>query len=247
MVLAVLVSTALATTQTFDPVIPTADSQATGVWYTDRYAPQVFKSTLFDGDNRLQLGLRSAGQQANREAHSGDFYNYQGRKYDTANALTGSSVSIEMYVDSNWTTGSRAGMWTTMANGNLTYPIIEWVVGDANSHTGFRYWQSFSGWTEVDGTYAQDAWHKMEIQLHSTQVEFYIDDVLIESVSNLGAESVENVILQGHNQGVAGEYDIYYDNFTIEAVGAIPEPLTIAAVFGGVSALGGYVRRRRRA
>lgn len=207
--------------QTFDVDPPISATQASGVWYTDRYAPQVFESAFFNGDYRLQHGLRSAGTMANRPgSFSSSFYNYQGRKFDVL-VQAGESVSVEMYADSTWPAGVRAGMWATASDGNLTFPIIEFVVDALNSpgdgatnFTGFRWWQSGIGWTSAIAMSPDDAWHDLEIQLTGSDINFFIDSVMIASTDNLGAVQFINVILQGHNEGPAGEYDIYWDNFS---------------------------------
>ena len=249
--IAMAAASAQAQTFSFDDPVTLAPSQTPDAWYTDRYAPQVFDSqVMFGGDNRLQLGLRSAGQDGNRGSQNGSFYNYQGRKFDMPTGTEiGSSVSIDMFADSTWASGARAGMWTTMSNGNLTYPIIEFAVdgdnGDGGSFTGFRWWQSGIGWTEAVGMTADDQWYTMTISLTASDVLFDITSVLSgssifsASVDNLGAHAIDNVILQGHNQGIAGEYDIYYDNFVINSV---PTPGALALLsMGGIAA----IRRRR--
>jgi Dockerin type I domain len=204
----------------FDTTVVTG-SQAPGVWYTDRYAPAVFENAVFDGDNRLKQGVRSADNQANRPgSFSSSFYNYQGRKLDVGIGIP-STISIDIYVDSTWLSGTRAGLWTTMSNGNLTFPIIEYCVngdnGDGNgpTYTGFRYWQSNIGWTATSFENATtDQWYTLEIELNPTDVNFSIDGTPIGTVDNLGANMIDNVILNVHNEGPAGDYDVYWDNLT---------------------------------
>jgi MYXO-CTERM domain-containing protein len=222
-----------------------APTQTPGAWYTDRYAPQGFDSgVMFDGDYRLRQRLQSSGFQGNRGSQDADFYNYQGRKYDVG-APSFTAVSIDLYVDSTWNSGTRAGMWTTMSNGNLTYPIIEYVVdgdnGDGNAdYTGFRWWQSGLGWTETSFENATtDEWYTLDIELTDTLVNFSINGTSIGSVDNQGAHMIDNVILNAHNQGIAGEYDVYWDNFTAYPT---PAPGSLALLgLGGIAA----TRRRR--
>lgn len=232
-------------TQTYDTAgdITLAPAQTPGAWYTDRYAPAVFESgVMFDGDTRLRQGVRAADNEAGRASGSfgSGFYNYQGRKFDVGSGYN-SSVSIDIFVDSTWASGTRAGMWTTMSNGNLTFPIVEYVVdgdnGDAVPYTGFRRWQSDTGWTatsfENTGT---DQWYTLDILLTPTTVDYSINGTSVGSVGNLGAHMIDNVILNVHNQGLAGDYDVYWDNFV-----AVPTPAS-AALLG----LGGLVAVRRR-
>lgn len=216
-------------------------------WYTDRYAPAVFESGVDFGGRTgvLRHGVREADNEQNRPAgFNVPFYNYQGKKYDL-NSPEGwfVSTSIDMYVDSSWLPGARAGFWTTMNNGNLTYPIIEYVVGGTGEFTGFRWWQSYQGWT--DGlAVAADSWYNLRIERDSQNISFFIDNANIGVVENLGATGLSNVILNVHNQGIAGNYDVHYDNLSMNAV---PEPGTIALLgLGLIGVAGGaYIRRRK--
>ena len=231
-------------------VAGSAMASYTGSWVQDRYAPQAFNTV----GNSITLGLRSAGFAANRpSSFSSSFYNYQGMKTspDWTDTTAGSSVSIEMYVDNSWNVGTRAGMWTTMSNGNLTFPIIEYTKGTstggtvgAGEFTGFRWWQSGIGWTQINAAVSTDRWYRMTIGLTSSLVTFDITDVaggtsiFSSTVGNLGAHKIDNVILNAHNQGVAGEYDVQYRNFAV-----IPAPG--AAMLLGLT--GVFAGRRRRA
>ncbi|MEX2672118.1 MAG: hypothetical protein WD294_08430 [Phycisphaeraceae bacterium] len=240
-------------TQTFDVDPTTASSQTPDAWYKDRYAPQVFESEFFDGDDRLKLGLREAGQDGQRGAQNGGFYNYQGRKFDTPYNTVDTSVSVDLYVDSGWNDGVRAGLWATAANGNLTFPILEYAtdeeVGEAGSGdrvaNGFRWWQSGEGWTEIESNVDADQWYRLTIGLTGTDVDFNITNLVDNttvfdgSVANQGASSFDNIILQGHNEGRAGEYDIYWDN----VVTAVPTPM---AGLAGLAAFGMLGMRRGR-
>jgi hypothetical protein len=230
-----------AETLTFDSAGDTAG------WTTDRYAPQIFQSGVSGGGRNgvLQLGLLTAGQQADRPSpYNTPFYNYQGKSL-ALGIEAPAAVSVDMYVDSTWSAGARAGMWATNSNGNLSFPIIEYVVGTtdagtgANPYTGFRYWQSNVGWTAVAGTFAADAWHNLSIQLAGNDVLFSLDGTQFATVSAQGAHRIDNVILQGHNQGIAGQYDIYFDNLH-----AAPVPLPPAAL-AGVGLIGLLAAKRR--
>jgi hypothetical protein len=226
-------------------------ASASVTWTQDRYAPQVFNTV----GNDITLGLRSAGSAANRpSAFSSTFYNYQGMATSSgfSGAERGSSVSIEMRVDAAWNNGARAGFWTTMSNGNLTYPIIEYVKGTSTAgavgesgFTGFRWWQSGLGWTQINASVGTNAWYRMTIGLGQTNVTFDITDVFSgtsifsSTVGNQGALKIDNVILNAHNQGIAGEYDVQYRNFVVNAV-----PAPGAAALLGAAGLVGARRRK---
>jgi hypothetical protein len=231
--------------------VAVAGSAMATVWTPDRYEPQVFTTN----GNDITLGLRSAGFQANRVApFDGGFYNYQGMATSTGfdSAFVGSSVSIEMYVSNDWNDGVRAGFWTTMSNGNNSFPIIEYTRGTSTAgtvgsgnFTGFRWWQSGIGWTEINQSFTTNAWYRLTIGLSASQVSFGIADVATNATlfsttaSGLGADKINNVILNAHNQGIAGEYDVLYRNF---AVNAIPAPGALALL--GAAGLFGARRRR---
>ena len=224
-------------------------SDTTG-WYQDRYPSAVFESGV-NANGRtgvLKQGVTSGDNQANRPgAFSGDFYNYQGYKYDTNLTGVGSFASIDLFTDSTWSAGTRAGFWTTMNNGNLSYPIIEFAVnadnsgyGGSSNFTGFRWWQSGIGWTDGIAMTADDQWHSLNIELGANDVFFYIDDNLLATVDNHGAEGIQNIILNVHNQGPAGDYDVYWDNFKAATVPA-PGAMLLAGI--GTACVG-RIRRR---
>lgn len=233
---------AMVVSLSFDSVHDTAG------WVQDRYAPQVFASGV-EAKGRvgvLHHGVREAGFQANRPGgFAGDFYNYQGMKYGL-NSPAGwfVSTSIDLYVDSSWNAGTRAGFWGVMNNGNLTYPIIEYVVGGESEFTGFRWWQSYVGWTNGISV-TQNAWYNLRIERDNQNINFYVGNDHLGVVDNLGGTALKEVILNVHNQGNAGEYDVYWDNLSMTSV---PEPGTIALFcLGLVGVAGAAYRRRRRA
>lgn len=229
------------TVHTFDDPAELAD------FTKDRYTPAVFEIAHFDGDSRLRHGVRAADNEANRggTSYSSNFYNYQGMKHGADSTIR--SVAIDLFVDSTWAVGTRAGFWTTMSNGNLSYPIIEYVVGgevdgDSN-YTGFRWWQSEIGWTAASASYGLDAWSTLEIHLVGDTVHFIVNGDTIGTVDARHADSIDNIILNVHNQGAAGDYDVYWDNLTF-SVTAVPVPHAAGLGLLGLSAL---AARRRRA
>lgn len=216
-------------------------------WSTDRFTPAVFETAMFDGDSRLHQGVRTADTLANRiGGFATGFYNYQGMKIDVGTP-NGSSVGIDIFIDSTWDSGTRAGMWTTMSNGNLSFPIVEYVV-DGNVggslFTGFRWWQSGIGWTALafDASIT-DAWYTFGIELTDDDVLFSINGTQVATTDNLGAHMIDNVILNVHNEGQAGEYDVYWDNFNINVV---PLPAAALAGLGMLAGIAGVRTVRRR-
>ena len=112
----------------FTTPVVTSQSEAPGVWYTDRFPPCGFVSpvTAPDGTkNTLEESICTSSFQSPAPS----FFNTQGRKYDLA--ANTHSLSINLYVPAAWaTTPERlAGFWATGENsagvaGN-DYPIIE--------------------------------------------------------------------------------------------------------------------------
>lgn len=214
-------------------------------WTQDRYTPAVFQTATFDGDSRLKQGVRAIDNEAARGGNDG-FHNYQGMKIDVGTP-NGSSVGIDIFIDSTWSSGTRAGMWTTMSNGNLSYPIVEYVVDGTvgtSTFTGFRWWQSGIGWTALafDAS-STDTWYTFGIELTATDVNFSINGTQVATTDNLGAHMIDNVILNVHNQGAAGEYDVYWDNFTVNVV---PLPTAALAGLGMLAGIAGVRTVRRR-
>lgn len=217
-------------------------------WTQDRFTPAVFETAMFDGDSRLRQGVRSQDNLANRTGGQNiGFYNYQGMKHDVGTP-NGSSVSIDLFVDSTWSSGTRAGLWTTMSNGNLTFPIVEYVVdGDVggSAFTGFRWWQSGIGWTSLAFDASNtDAWYTLGIELTASDILFTINNTQVATTNNLGAHMIDNVILNVHNEGLAGEYDVYWDNFAINVVPVPTAALAGMAMLGGIAGVR-TVRRRK--
>jgi MYXO-CTERM domain-containing protein len=240
-------SSAFATTTTND-----FSSGVGSGWTVDRYAPQVFDTTV---TNHLRLGLRASGNLANRpDPYNNSFYNYQGMQQSVTGAETGSTIAIDMYVDGSWLNGARAGIWGVFSNsgGVSGYPIIEYTkgtntdgsIGDGN-FTGFRYWDDVNGWVEQATAIQTNAWYRMTIGLTASNSTYSISDVATGSVvasynvSSWGSTSISALILQGGNKGPAGDYDILFDNLTVNAV---PAPGALALL-----GIAGFASRRRRA
>ena len=99
----------------FTTPVVTSQSEAPGVWYTDRFPPCGFVSpvTAPDGTkNTLEESICTSSFQSPAPS----FFNTQGRKYDLA--ANTYSLSITLYVPAAWaTTPERlAGFWATGEN-----------------------------------------------------------------------------------------------------------------------------------
>lgn len=192
-----------------------AENQEEGSWYVDRKAPSEFISTMFDNDWRLKHSINDT------DVPDNDFYQYQGRKYDTFGAT---AFSIELYIPNDWENRSdvRAGMWATANNGNLSYPIIEFTNNPEEENTNpkprFRVWQSNTGWVDVGlpNDFSYNSWVTLTTTLNTSSDEVtYTIDNLSHTLDGQNATQFINVILQGHNPIPSGAtYDIYWDNFS---------------------------------
>ena len=155
-------------------------------WTPDRFRPAIFETntTRFAGNAVLKHGVRSADNQAARNDLDPFHNNYQGMQIDVDSGAN--AIGIDIFVDSLWTSGTRAGMWGVMNDGlgnsnSLTFPILEYVVNGDNgdmagpTFTGFRYWDSSFGWRGLAGTVGTDAWYTLGIELTATDVIFSIN------------------------------------------------------------------------
>jgi hypothetical protein len=210
----------LGTTLTFDTNPTLSSTQASGVWYTDRYAPAGFVSAFFGGDNRLKHSIDATDAQS----PANQFYNTQGRKYDVPGTTR---MSIQLYVPGDWaTTGRRmAGFWGTgfnAINNVSSFPIIEFTSNSEGSGLPrFRGWNNAGAGSWVDmglpTGFGYNAWYTLQIELVGTTWVYTVGDLHLATtavdVVEGASVKIGNVILQGHNTTAGVTYDIYWDNF----------------------------------
>lgn len=205
--------------------IALSTTQAPGYWYPDRYPPYGFgdDSSTFPGNDVIRHSINVADSAGNRPpAYSSTFYNTQGRKYDTS--LTGSvqSMSIDLWVDSNWIGQDRnAGLWATgFDNSSPTpqisaYPII--AFRNTAVTPGFYKWDYINGgYTLAKAATASDydQWHTLSFVLTvGTGIEYFVDGVSVGLFADADTVSLKNVILNAYNFGAT--YDVYWDNFLV--------------------------------
>lgn len=203
-----------------------SDTAAPGVWYPDRYRPAVFQSATWQGRNAIQHGVRVADSKANRPAaYSSDFYNTQGRQYQTSLSGDVQRMSIDMWVDASWATNQAyAGLWSVGKNGSgvvSSYPIIAWR-STTGATPGFYIWD-FSGWQLVKAAEASDygKWHTLAIELRAGEgVQYYLDGQPAGAfLAHTDTVSLGNVILNVYNCGA--DYDVYWDNFSTSGVSIV--------------------------
>lgn len=198
----------------FDVNPALAATQAPGVWYTDRYAPDGFVSDFFDGDNRLKHSIDAGDCSPCRGGgFTGGFYDTQGRKFDLAAT---NSMQIDLYVPADWaTTGRRmAGFWGTGFDSSAAlsaFPIIEFTSDGGTPR--FRGWDN-GVWIDMGlpTGFTYDAWYTLRIDLNGPSMDYTVGDLTLSVPSN-GTVTIGNVILQGHNNTAGVTYNIYWDNF----------------------------------
>ena len=235
-------SAGVISSQTFEPVIPTANGQTPGAWYIDRAAPAEFVSEFFKFDDRLALKLEAS------QAVNG-FTGTQGRKFDTPGAT---SLSVDMYIGVDFADFSNAfdnrigGLWGTGFDANNAismYPIIEFFDNQ------FHVFDSIDTgeFIAVGGpsTFGFDEFHNLAFVLNTADdvVDFFVNGELLITMDAGGTLSFENAILQGINKDINGpDRTLYFDNFL--ASNEVPTPSTLALFFAGL--IGMVVVRRRR-
>ncbi|MBK8832277.1 MAG: hypothetical protein IPN60_15755 [Saprospiraceae bacterium] len=205
----------------FSAPLTLSNTQASGVWYTDRYNPNGFvgQATAPDATpNTLHVSINAADGQVT------GFYNTQGRKYDLIDGTQ--SIQADLYIPAGWASTSRrmAGMWGTAFDGSNAvsgFPIIEYT--SEGGVPRFRVWESGTGvWVDLGlpAGFLYDNWVTFRTQLLPSG-EFLLtvitDQGNLEYTTTTSAPDASvdilNVILQGHNTTAGVTYDIYWDNF----------------------------------
>lgn len=186
-------------------------------WVVDRYPPAVFATTVFDGDNRLHVGIAAADYQP--PTAPGLNLNYQGRKKSlgTTDNSIGTYVTADLYIGADWSTQTRhASLWAklTEPGGASKYPVFGFSSVGTTSSTFVSWDYDLGQWIDFglpDG-FAYDAWYTLQIRLTDSGVEFYIDGVLKSTLSNPYGSSAYfgDILLQAYNY--AEDYDVYWDN-----------------------------------
>ena len=207
--------------EVFDDAVALSNTQAPGVWYTDRYPPFGFTNAVFGGGNRLKHSIDASDCETCRPSgYNSAFYNTQGRKYDIPGMT---SMSIQLYVPAAWAaTGRRmAGFWGTgfdISNAVSSFPIIEFSSDGGTPR--FRGWDSVGGvWIDLGlpSGFAYDTWQTVKIDLVGADWVYTVGDLTL-TVAASGSVQIGNVILQGHNNLAGVTYDIYWDNFSYSQI-----------------------------
>jgi hypothetical protein len=220
-VLALIPAVATAQTMGFDfsvPPVVSNSGEAPLEWYADRYPPAGFTAA----SGVLSETVTPAGFQNPTTDY---FQNTQGNKFDLLAGTT--SVSIELYVPTDWETSNErlAGFWTTGFDSTYTstngdYPIIEFqgpvtscIPGPScypNSGAGFYGWNNATNEFDYIGlpaSFRYNAWYKLTVALAGGQILYTVSDTnggnLVYQYSPeadpLGDLYIGNVILEAYN------------------------------------------------
>ncbi|MAS96536.1 MAG: hypothetical protein CMO55_25385 [Verrucomicrobiales bacterium] len=240
------------TVETFDDPVLLGVSQGVGVWYPDRYAPDVFESYDLNGENVLRIGIDPGDGAQDRPSQfvSDDpegFYNTQGRQYDLDPETV--QVSAMIYFPADWegaTTRRRSDLWVVASNESAELAIIP-IIGIANNDGTpvIRFFNSSTGlWTNTVIQPVVGQWYRFDILLRDGKIIYVVNDLEVGRIDSNGAFQFDQAVLQAYNYNdsrldpiyqSSDAYDAYWDNFSADfiLVGDYRPDLSINDTRGG--------------
>ncbi len=224
---AVMAIPALASNYTFTQSALNSD------WKADRTFPTggVTSVAAFGRSDVARLGID------NTNAASGTFYRTEGIKTVDAQNF-GQSVHVDLYIDPAWEhTAVRAGFWVVGDDGagarDDWFGILEFVnlepsaSGDSaqGDHTGWRYWESGVGWTNLPTPFAYGTWVTLGIDLDTDagEYQYFINGNLVATAKG-GENFIREMFLNSYNYGLDGFTNLNNDSYAAHWHGGLSSP-----------------------
>ena len=180
-------------------------------WVTDRQFPSggVESVSAFGREDVARLGIDNTNTQP------GTFQRTEGIK-TVGTQDFGTSVQVDLYLDPEWAdTAVRAGLWVVGDDGegvrDERFGILEFVNLESSTsgesaqgdHTGWRIWDSTTGWTNIGDDYAYGDWFTLGIELDTTNAQ-YLYTINGEQVGTAtgGTNFISELFLNSYNYGL---------------------------------------------
>lgn len=200
--------------------VPFTQAELDTNWVIDRSVPSGgYESVSFDGRDDV-LEIRVDPENRNEPPNGSTFFYTEGLLRQTPGAA---ALKADLYVDPSWEGQDvRAGLWGVghvSGDRNDAFPIIEYH--QAGTESGWRVWDSVTGWLPHPGTTSYGEWATVEVVLDADNDEFVVSvDGVSMTLPGLGTETLGEAIVNTFNYGSGTPaYDVHYSNFAIGAPG----------------------------
>lgn len=223
-------------------------------WTTDRYDPAAFGNvgTVQGRSDVLGISISTADGLGNRASgFNSTFYNTQGMGTAVSGGA-GSTLSADLFVDSNWATDAggsvRTDMWG-VASGGTDYLIVGF--SNYGGLGRFRIWDAntVNGWVEGVASVNYGAWNALSITYTGSSFVYSINGTAVYTDSTVTGTQFTGAIMQAYNFNgdpsltatVPGNYTAHWSN---AQTASVPDAASTALLVGlGLLAMAGYRRR----
>lgn len=175
-------------------------------WSMDRTTPSGgYGPTVFDGRDVMQLRVDAP------TGASSSFYQFEGIQKSIA---ASQSIKADLYIDSNWPTNVRAGIWGGGYSGSsiVSYPIIEY---NTSMSSNWRLYDSALGaWREISVNSATTGWNTIELIINKTdasKADVYVNNTLVGQTIGYSIDSIQKIYLNNFNFGT-DDYSVNWSN-----------------------------------
>jgi hypothetical protein len=197
--------------------VPLTQPELDANWGIDRAVPSGgYESVSFEGrENVLELRV----DPDNRSSDSSFFYT-EGLKRQTTDAA---ALKADLYVDPTWAGQDiRAGLWPVGHDPDegSAYPIVEYYQDTTLGESGWRVWDSVTGWVDHPGTTGPGDWATLEVILDvdADEVTLSVDGVSV-TLPALGTTTLGHAIFNTFNFGPGTPaYEVHFSNFAVGEV-----------------------------